>query len=236
MTDEEYLKKYLKTNELAQGLKRLKKGQPVQYIIGNVNFYGNTIDVTKDTLIPRFETELLVSKTIDYIKSYFKKKVSIIDLGTGSGNIAITLAQKIPSEVTAVDISPKALNIARKNAKKNGVKIKFYQNDMLNNITEKFDVIISNPPYISYDEKVEDIVKNNEPSIALYAKNNGLEFYEKILSKAKNNINEKALIAFEIGKDQGANVKNIALKYFPNSKIIIEKDYPGKDRFVFIFI
>ena len=236
MTDEEYLKKYLKTNELAQGLKRLKKGQPVQYIIGNVNFYGNTIDVTKDTLIPRFETELLVSKTIDYIKSYFKKKVSIIDLGTGSGNIAITLAQKIPSEVTAVDISPKALNIARKNAKKNGVKIKFYQNDMLNNITEKFDVIISNPPYISYDEKVEDIVKNNEPSIALYAKNNGLEFYEKILSKAKNKINEKALIAFEIGKDQGANVKNIALKYFPNSKIIIEKDYPGKDRFVFIFI
>ena len=236
MTDEEYLKKYLKTNELAQGLKRLKKGQPVQYIIGNVNFYGNTIDVTKDTLIPRFETELLVSKTIDYIKSYFKKKVSIIDLGTGSGNIAITLAQKIPSEVTAVDISPKALNIARKNAKKNGVKIKFYQNDMLNNITEKFDVIISNPPYISYDEKVEDIVKNNEPSIALYAKNNGLEFYEKILSKAKNKINEKALIAFEIRKDQGANVKNIALKYFPNSKIIIEKDYPGKDRFVFIFI
>lgn len=236
MTEEEYLKKYLDPSKLDEGLYRLKEGQPVQYIVGNVDFCGNIIDVTPDTLIPRFETELLVTKTIDYINSYFDKKVKIIDLGTGSGNIAITLAKKLKSKVTGVDISPKALEVAKKNAIKNNVYIDFYVSDMLDNVKGKFDVIISNPPYINYDEEIDEVVRNNEPAIALFADNNGLEFYEKILSNASTHINKKALIAFEIGKDQGEEVKKIALKYFPNSKVSIEKDFPGKNRFVFIFI
>ena len=107
---------------------------------------------------------------------------------------------------------------------------------MLDQITEKYDVIISNPPYIGYGEEIDDKVRHHEPAIALFAENNGLEFYEKILSQAINNLKENALIAFEIGKDQGQAIKEMALKYFPQAMVKIEKDLPGLDRYVFIFI
>ena len=106
---------------------------------------------------------------------------------------------------------------------------------MLENVKNKYDIIISNPPYIAYDEEVEEIVKNNEPSIALYAKNNGLEFYEKILKKANNHLNKPGLIAFEIGVNQGESIKEIGQHYFKKANIKIEKDLTGKDRYVFIF-
>ena len=107
---------------------------------------------------------------------------------------------------------------------------------MLEGIDKKYDVIISNPPYIAYDEEVEDIVKNNEPNIALFASNNGLEFYEKIFDKARFCVKNKALIAFEIGRSQGEAIKNMAYKYFPEAEVSIEKDLPGEDRYAFIFI
>ena len=236
MNNEEYLKKYLPKDKLEEGLKRLKQGEPVQYIIGNVNFYGNTLKVTKDVLIPRFETELLVNKTINYIKEYLNKEVKILDIGTGSGAIAITLKKELNCSIAAIDISEKALEIAKENAKNNKTDINFFKSDIFSNIKDKYDVIISNPPYISEDEEIEDIVKNNEPHIALFAKNKGLEFYERILKEASNYINNKAIIAFELGRYQGNEIIEIAKKYIPNSKILLEKDYPGIDRYIFIFI
>ena len=210
MTDINYLEKYLPENKLKEGIERLQNGEPVQYIVGNVNFYGNEIKVNKNVLIPRFETEELVEYTISYIKKMFKEKINIIDLGTGSGCIAITLKKKINSNVSAIDISKEALEVARENAKKNKVEIDFIQNDMLDNISDKFDVIISNPPYISKNEEIQDIVRKNEPSLALYADNEGLYYYEKIIKQAKKNLKEKFIIAFEIGYMQGDKIKKIA--------------------------
>lgn len=234
MTDFEYLEKYLPKDKLKDGLVALKKGLPVQYIVGSVNFYGLEFKVDKNVLIPRFETELLVAKTIDYIRKYFNKEVNILDIGTGSGVIAITLSKKIKAKVTAVDISKEALDIAQENAKKNNVYIDFIQSDLFTNVNEKFDVIISNPPYIALDEVIDEKVKNNEPHIALYAKNEGLYFYEKILKEAPNYLKQKNILAFEIGETQGERLKKIASKYFPDAIITIEKDYPGKDRYLFI--
>ena len=234
MTDIEYLEKYLDKDKLKEGLKKLKQGLPVQYIVGNVNFYGNKLKVNENVLIPRFETETLIEKTIKYSKKYLKEPLKIIDLGTGSGAIAITLKKELNSKVDAIDISDEALIVAKENAKNNNVDINFYKSDMLNNVKDKYDIIISNPPYISYDEKIEEIVKNNEPHIALYAKNNGLEFYEKILKKANNYLNKPGIIAFEIGMNQGKQIKEIASNYFSKDNIIIEKDLTGKDRYIFI--
>lgn len=233
MTDIEYLKKYYKGN-IEEAINKLNSGVPVQYIVGNVNFYGNTIKVNENVLIPRFETEELVNKTIDYIKSNFNKKVDIVDIGTGSGCIAITLKKEINCNVDAVDISSDALEVAKENAKNNNVDINFYNGNMLDPLNKKYDIIISNPPYISYDEEIMDIVKNNEPALALYAPNNGLYFYEEILKDAKKYLNKKNMIAFEIGYMQGNIIKEISKKYFPNASIILEKDMEGKDRFIFI--
>ena len=236
MEDKEYLEKYLDPSKLKEGLEKLKQGLPPQYIIGNVNFYGHLIEVDENVLIPRFETELLVDKTIDYINKIFNKKINILDIGTGSGAIAIALKANLNSNIDAVDISKKALEVAKKNAKNNKTDINFFQSDVFSNVKNKYDLIISNPPYIAKEEKIDDIVKNNEPNIALFADNNGLEFYEKILKDAHKFIKDKSIIAFEIGMNQAQEIKKIAEKYFPNSNITIEKDYPGKDRFIFIFI
>ena len=234
MKEEEYLKKYLDKDKLEEGLEQLKQGIPVQYIVGNIDFYGNTINVNKNVLIPRFETELLVDKTIKYIKTNFKHHVDILDIATGSGCIAITLKKEIDSTVDASDISEEAIKVAQENALNNKVDINFINSDMLTNITKKYDIIISNPPYLTKEDDIMDIVKNNEPEIALYAKDNGLYYYDVILKNIKNNLKDKYLIAFEIGYTQGEAIKNIALKYLDNINVKIEKDYSNKDRFVFI--
>jgi len=234
MTDLEYLKKYYNGN-IKEAIKQLEEGKPVQYIVGNVDFYGNTINVNENVLIPRFETEELVSKTINYLKSNFTNKIDIVDIGTGSGCIAITLKKELDCNMDAVDISYSAIEVAKSNAKNNNVEINFYMGNMLEPLSKKYDCIISNPPYIRYDEEIMDIVKNNEPSIALYAPNNGLYFYEEILKNAKKYLKERSLIAFEIGYLQAQDIKDIALKHFPSSTIIVEKDMSLKDRFIFIF-
>ncbi len=237
MTDIEYLKKYLTEDKLEAGLKRLEKGEPVQYIVGNVDFYGLIFKVNPCVLIPRFETEELVSKTIDYIRKFFDYTINCVDLGTGSGCIAVTLKDKIGDNITmdAVDISSDALRVAKENASNNNADITFYHGDMLEPLDKKYDVIISNPPYIRKDEEIMNIVKNNEPSIALYADNEGLANYEKILSNASNYLKERSMIAFEIGWWQADKITEIAKKYFPNSMISVEKDMQERDRFIFIF-
>ena len=234
MTNREYLEQYLEKDKLEDGLKRLESGEPVQYIVGNMDFYGFNFDIDSRVLIPRFETEELVEKTINYLK-YYKQDLSIIVLGTGSGCIAITLKKLLPSSnVTAVDLSTDALEVAKGNAKKLGADINFIQSDMLSNATGKFDCIISNPPYIAYDEEIMEIVKNNAPHMALYADNNGLYFYEEILKNCSKFLNDKFLIAFEMGQTQGEAIKDLAHKYLSNITVSIEKDMQGLDRFVFI--
>ncbi len=235
MNNIQYLKKYLNKDDISKELELLKEGKPVQYIVGNVDFYGNIFDINENVLIPRFETEMLVEKTIDYINEFFSGKVSIVDIGTGSGCIAITLKKNLDANVDAVDISNKALEVAKHNASKLNTDITFYEGDLLEPLNKKYDVIISNPPYISYDEEIEDIVKNNEPHVALFADNDGLKCYEDILKDASNYLNKKSMIAFEIGLTQGKRIKELAKKYFPNSLVKIEKDLNDRDRFVFIF-
>lgn len=236
MNDIEYLKKYLEPSRLEKGLELLNKGIPVQYIVGNIDFYGNIFEINENVLIPRFETEQLVEKTIDYIEEYFEKKVGIVDVGTGSGCIAITLKKQIDCCMDAVDISFEALEVAKRNAFNLNADINFIHGDLLKPLKKKYDVIISNPPYIAYDDKeVMDIVKKNEPELALYADNNGLKCYEEILKDAKRILNNKSMIAFEIGYKQASQIKKMAQKELPNSIVKIEKDLQGKDRFIFIF-
>ena len=231
----EYLKKYLKDKDMNIAIKELESGIPVQYIVGNVDFYGYTFKVNKNTLIPRFETELLVEKTIKYINKYFNNEIKILDIGTGSGCIAITLNKLLDnSRVTAVDISKNALDVARENNKINNTDVNFIESDVFSNIKDKYDVIISNPPYISYDEDIMDVVYNNEPHMALYADDNGLYFYDKILMECRKYLNDRFFIAFEIGYKQGNDVINIINKYFDNVNISLEKDYNGRDRFIFV--
>lgn len=235
MTDLEYLKKYGNKDTLDDDIKRLKNGEPVQYIIGNVNFCGYTINVNKNVLIPRFETEELVSYTKDYINKYFDEKINLLEVGTGSGCISIALKKEISNiSVTATDISEDALLVAKENAKFNDVYIDFIKTDIYEGINKKFDCIISNPPYIRYDEKIMDIVYNNEPHIALFAEEDGLYFYDKILKNSKRILNEKFLICFEIGDKQSKDICKLAYKYLDNIKIEIKKDMQNRERMIFI--
>ncbi len=233
MTELEYLKKYY-DGDIETAKERLKKGEPVQYIVGNVDFYGNYIEVNKDVLIPRFETEELVEKTIKRCQKKFSNEIDIVDIGTGSGCIAITLKKEILCNVDAVDISEKALEIAKKNAFKNNVIVNFIKGNLLEPLNKKYDVLISNPPYIDKQENIMEIVKNNEPEIALYASHHGLSCYENILKNANRIMKQKCLIAFEIGDKQGEYLENYAKNYFPNAIITIEKDLQGRNRFLFI--
>ena len=238
MNDIEYLRKYLKDKDLDTALKELESGIPVQYIVGNTSFYGYDFKVNRNTLIPRFETELLVEKTYNYIKKYFNKdNIKILDIGTGSGCIAITLNKLLNScDITGIDISSEALEVAKENNIINNTNVKFIESDIFSNVSDKYDVIISNPPYISYDDiEVMDIVKNNEPHLALYAKDNGLYFYDKIIKDSSKYLNDKFIMAFEIGYKQGKDITKIVNKYYKDINMSVEKDYSGRDRFVFIW-
>ena len=238
--DIEYLKKYIKeTNQddkfYNNALNELKKGRPIQYIIGNVNFYGNIINVDKNVLIPRFETELLVDLTIKKIKKYFpNQKINIIDLGTGSGCIAISLKKELNCNIDALDISKEALSLAKTNAINNNVDINFINEDMATYKNKQYDVIISNPPYIKENEEIMDIVKNNEPHLALYAKDNGLYFYKKIINNIPYLTKDKYLVCFEIGMSQANDIIKYAKEHLNNINVTKEKDYNNKDRFIFI--
>ncbi len=230
MNDLEYLKKYYKGN-IKDAIKRLNNGEPVQYIVGNVDFYGNIINVDRRVLIPRFETEGLVEIALNYLTN---SDLDVVDLGTGSGCIAITIKKQLPNiNMDAVDISVDALSVAKKNAKMNNVDINFIVGDMLKPLNKKYDCIISNPPYIAYDEDIMDIVKNNEPNNALYADNNGLYYYEEILKNCKDYLKNKYFIFFEIGYNQAEKIKDMALKYL-NCNVEIKKDLQGFDRYVII--
>ena len=225
-----------KVKLLKKEIEALEKNEPLQYVLGKVNFYGNEFYVDKRVLIPRFETEELVENTINYIKKFFTKPVDIIDLGCGSGVIGLTLEQKVSTDsVDLVDISKEALEVTHKNCEKLNSKANLIESDMLSSVEKKYDVIISNPPYIKTNEEIEDIVKNNEPHLALYAGEDGLDCYRKILKEASKNMKDKALIAFEIGCTQANDIKELVTSYLKDVKVEIKKDLSGRDRMCFVF-
>ncbi len=222
------------SNDIERDYKKLLLNYPIQYLIGYVNFYGNKINVNENVLIPRHETEFLVEKTIRYCKELFNNKIKILDLCTGSGAIGIAIKKEIDCDMILSDISKKALNVAKQNCIENNVEIKIIQSDLLNNIEEKFDVIISNPPYIDKKIKIMDSVYNYEPHLALFALEEGLYYYRKIFEQVKKNLNEKFILAFEIGYEQKEKLEKLVIKYFNNCKIVFEKDLSDKYRYLFI--
>ena len=227
-------KEYIKYTKV---VKKLKKGLPLAYITKQANFYGKEYYVNKNVLIPRPETEFLVQNTNNLIKKHLKtKKIKILDIGTGSGVISLALYSLNNNyRITATDISKKALKVAKNNKKRHNCDINLIKTDLFNNINDKFDCIISNPPYIKNNSKnIEQKVKENEPHIALYGGEDGLDYYRRILKDIKKVLKKKHIIAMEIGEKQGENVKKLANKYLPNDKVIIEKDYNNYDRYIYI--
>lgn len=213
----------------------LEQRVPIQYILGYSYFYRRKFLVNHNVLIPRQETEELVDNVIKMCYKIFgKRKINVVDVGTGSGAIAVTLKKECNNmKVTATDISLTALEQAKINAQIHSANIDFFAGDMLEPLLErnlKFDVIVSNPPYIAENEEVDDIVKNNEPHLALYANNNGMECYKKILKNANIILNKPGLIAFEHGYWQSDLLIRLIKTYFPIAEYEVIKDLNKKDR------
>lgn len=232
ITDNDWkILKHKYPNNMAEIEEKIKNNYPVQYLIGNVDFCYTNLKVTEDVLIPRFETEYLVEQTIKKLEKYPSNTLNILDIGTGSGCIIINLAKKLNQKFTGIDISKKALEIAEYNAKQNNVKINFKQVDILKEETlDNYDIIISNPPYVSHDEEV-GIETKYEPQNAIFANNNGLEFYEHIIKIIKN---KPKLIAFEIGCTQGTKIKEIIKNKFPEAQVTLKKDLCDRYRYIFV--
>lgn len=219
--------------------KYLHENKPIQYLIGYSCFYGYDFIVNENVLIPRFETEELVENILYRYDEHFKgQKVEVCDLATGSGCIAIALAKEEPNmHVVATDISKEALEVAKKNNEKFDANVKFLQGDMLEPLKgKKFDIFVSNPPYIPEDEEIQDLVKDNEPNLALFGGSDGMKFYRIILSGVKPLLNKKAIIAFEHGYNKKDEMQALAKKYFPMAKVECIKDLEGKDRMTFIYV
>lgn len=214
---------------------------PVQYILGYSYFYGYKMKVDERVLIPRRETEELVAYVLSmYDEMFDGKEVNICDIGTGSGNIIIALkAEENNFNAYASDISEEALIVAKENAKNNDVKVEFLCGNMVEpfkKLNVKFDIVVSNPPYIPEDEFVEDIVKDNEPNIALFGGTDGMFFYEEIFKNIKGLLKEKAFLAFEHSFSKKQAMIDLAKKYFPDAEIISIKDMQDKDRFTIVKI
>ena len=219
---------------------RLQKEEPIQYILGNTEFYGLPFLVDKNTLIPRSETEELVAWVLTEVKHLQNKQkelISILDIGTGTGCIPISIANNISDlEISALDVSSKALKVAKKNALLNKVEINFIELNILETekLPQKYDIIVSNPPYVRALEKVEikNNVLENEPHLALFVSDdNPLVFYSKIADLAKQHLSKNGLLFFEINQYLGKEtVDLLKLKGFKN--IELKKDFYGNDRMI----
>lgn len=223
------------------GMEEYYQGKPIQYIKGVENFFGRDFKVNEDVLIPRYETEELVENILYRIDDYFAEyqSITLCDVGTGSGAIATSLALEEPRlKVFATDISLKAVTVAKDNAKNLGANIEFMVGDMLEPLLEneiKVDIFVSNPPYIPQEQEIEAMVKDNEPHVALFGGNDGLYFYRKIFQGVEPLLQERALLAFEMGFDQRELMEAALQEYFPNDPHEIIKDINGKDRMLFIY-
>lgn len=213
-------------------------GRPVQYCVGSEEFYGRSFIVDESVLIPRPETEELVLGTINRLDKLFNKQtLKLADIGTGSGAIAISMKLECPElSVVATDLSEKALMTAQKNAENLAATIDFRLGDLTAPLVgERFDIILSNPPYIAFDEAKEmsSIVLEHEPHSALFAEEEGLILYRKLAEQLPAIVNKPALIGLEIGYTQGEQVAKFFKNSFPQSTISIEKDINGRPRMIF---
>lgn len=222
--------------QIAADLTQLLAHQPPQYLLGYEEFYGHTFKVTKDTLIPRPETEELVEACLHVTSA--QGPLRVVDIGTGTGAIAVSLKMARPDwQVAAVDLSPAALAVAKENADALGAEIDVYQGDTLAPVIEQqWDLIVSNPPYISQDEwHLMDVsVRENEPKMALFAEDNGLAMYKKMATQAQQCLAVNGQIAVEIGFQQGQAVQEIFASAFPHKQVTIKKDLASQDRMVLV--
>lgn len=231
--DKKELIKLNKWND--QTISLLEKDYPVQYIIGYVDFYGLKINVNEFTLIPRYETEYLIELTLKEIKKMNLDNPKILDLCTGSGAIGLTLKSLLPSsEVTLSDISKDALMVANKNKNELNLDVNIIESDLFKNIPGKFDVIISNPPYVMTNETLPKEVLY-EPHLALYSGPKGIDHIEEIFKNIKSHLNNKYLIALEINEKSEPDITNLIKTHFEkNINYKFMKDLAGKTRYLFI--
>lgn len=232
--------------ELAQryeeGIQRMLKGEPLGHVLGFEWFYGYQFHVNENVLIPRPETEELVANILAGYDEYFAEQedVTAVDIGTGSGAIAIALKKEEPAmNIMGTDISEAAIQVANRNAQDNEVLIPFMVGDMLEPLIDrnlKVDILISNPPYIPSQEEMEASVVDYEPHVALFGGEDGLKFYRIIFENCRKVLKDKAMMAFEMGWNQKAAMEALMQEYFPNDRYEIIKDMSGKDRMLFVYI
>lgn len=231
-----------KITEYEAGIKRLVAGEPLGHVLGFEWFYGYRFHVNEAVLIPRPETEELVANILAGYDEYFgnQENVTAVDIGTGSGAIAIALKKDEPKiHMMATDISEKAVMVAKENAEANEAIVEFMVGDMLEPLIDrnvKVDILISNPPYIPSVEEMESSVVDYEPHVALFGGTDGLKFYRIIFENAAKILNERAMMAFEMGWNQKEALSAEARKYFPDAKIEVLKDMSGKDRMLFLYL
>lgn len=215
-------------------LEQIVEGKPIQYLLGHAYFMEEKFKVTEHTLIPREDTAGIVSLSNHYLEE--KVDAKVLDIGTGTGILAIMIAKLNPEQqVFASDISPEALEVAKENALNHQVNVEFIESNLFEHIPQQsFDLIVSNPPYISEDELdlMDDSVKKFEPSLALFAEDNGLAIYKQLAKQIQSYVKETSMIIVEIGFQQGEAVKTIFSETFPNSTIEIILDLNGKNRYV----
>ena len=222
------------------GIRRMEQGEPLGHVLGFEWFYGYRFKVNPDVLIPRPETEELVANILAaYDECFDGQDVDVIDVGTGSGAIAIAQRkEEAQLQVTASDISEQAVAVARKNAADNSADVTFLTGDMLEPFIEagiRCDILVSNPPYIPVHEQMEHSVVDFEPHVALFGGEDGLKFYREIFANAHRVIKEKAILAFEMGYDQGERLRALAKEHFPDARVEIIKDLSGKNRMLFVY-
>ena len=228
-------------SEFHAGMDRILHQEPMAHVLGYSWFYGYKMIVNEDVLIPRSETEELCAQILARIDEYFSNQATIecADVGTGSGAIAITVAKEEKKvRMHATDISEEALVTARKNAENNEVSVEFKAGDMLQPLIDgglKLDVLISNPPYIPQDEKMETSVVDFEPHVALFGGQDGLKFYRMIFKDCRKVLKDKAFMAFEMGWDQRKRMSQLVEEMLPEARYEIIKDINGKDRMLFVY-
>ncbi len=226
--------------EFDEGMARILKHEPMEHVVGYSWFYGYRFIVNEDVLIPRPETEELCANVLARIDEYFPgKDITVCDVGTGSGAIAVVLAKEEPHvKMSATDISEEALVTARKNAENNDAAITFTVGDMLKPLIEqgvKLDILVSNPPYIPTEEKMEESVVDYEPHVALFGGEDGLKFYREIFKDCRSVLKERAMMAFEMGWDQRERMSALVEEMLPSCRYEILKDMNGKDRMLFVY-
>ncbi len=219
--------------DIMKATERRANGESLDNIFGFTEFYGLRFDVNKKVLTPRMETEILVEQVLKAVKIF--KNCTILDLGTGSGTIAVAVAKNCDAKVTAVDVSKTALAVAEQNAKKNGVDVEFLHSNLFQDLKRKrkFDIIVSNPPYIPTAQipKLDKNVRECDPTLALDGGEDGLDFYREIIPKARKRLNTNGMIFFEVGKGQAVEVRKL-LRENGFEEIKTTKDYNKIERIV----